>query len=291
MGNLFNVLYRKYPIYSRPEIEKFIARPADEAINRRNSSETFIIGVQGGNGSGKSKLSRCMRDYLQIKGYRAVTFSSDDFYETRENRVKLKSAYPNNPFYDYSIIPRGMPGTHRIKEMKKVLVAAKDGEDFEIPVFDKTLYDGKGEVTAETVKVKGRQDFVIAEGIFWGMPYLPASEMERSCSRNNVDLRSLDPNLDYYPIILELFKANRYDELPKNDYTIMMRPISLDLHKKWRWTQEQENLKNGRGGGMIKEQVEDFVQRYLPLLAYCYDNIKADFTILIDEDHRFHSSV
>jgi D-glycerate 3-kinase len=289
MKKIAHQMYQKYSKYERPEIEDFIIFPANEAIKKSRVGETFVIGVQGGNGSGKSTLSKCMTDYLKLRGYNAVTFSTDDFYGTRESRMKLSSTYPGNPFYDYNVIPRGMPGTHDVVKMRLALDLAEAGMDFKIPVFDKTLYGGKGDVTDETINVSGRQDFLIVEGIFWNMLYADGWKMQSSCLNNDMNLRDVDPELKYHKVIFNQLRAGGYEELWKHtNYMIKMMPTSLQLHKKWRWEQEKGNVSDGKGKGMTKAEVEGFVDRYLPLLAYCYDSIEADFTISIDENHRFH---
>ena len=71
------------------------------------------------------------------------------------------------------------------------------------------------------------------------------------------------------------------------DLMIMMKPSSAELHKKWRLQQEKE-LKEKKGKGMNKQKVNEFVDIFLPFTYLCYEKMKADLTILIDEKHNFY---
>ena len=55
--------------------------------------------------------------------------------------------------------------------LRETLRKAKEGKDFEMLIFDKSVYGGKGDVLAETRRVRGSEDFVImGKGWCVGIP-------------------------------------------------------------------------------------------------------------------------
>jgi len=211
------------------------------------------------------------------------SFSIDDFYKSWKERKALQQKYPVNPFYQIS---RGLPGTHRVKFLLETLQRAKLGKDFAIPLFDKSLYDGKGDVLSKNKKVKGRQDFVILEGWCIGMPKVDSQDFVKICKRNKINIKKLDPKLQEHKVVLRFVKE--YQPIWKLlDYQVMLKADSPEVHKKWRLLQEKK-LKEKKGMGMNEKQVYAFVEPYLPFTYVCYDLIEPDAKVLIDEKHNFY---
>jgi len=266
------------------EEEKRIIVPIAERLQKMHSKgKTIIVGIQGGQGTGKTTIVQVLEKQLKKKGFGVQSFSLDDFYTTYKERLALQQKFPNNTFYQIS---RGLPGTHRVKYLYQVLQKAKAGKDFEIPMFDKSLYDGKGDVLSKTRKVKGRQDFVILEGWCVGMPEISSAELLKICKQNSIDIKKLDPSLQDHKVVLGFVKEYQpvWNLL---DYQIMLKADSPEVHKKWRLLQETR-LKAAKGKGMNEKQVHAFVEPYLPFTYVCYDLIKPDVKVLIDEKHNFY---
>jgi len=266
------------------EEEKRIIVPIAKRLQKiHHKDKTTIVGVQGGQGTGKTTLVQFLEKELKKKGFQVQSFSIDDFYKTWKERKEFQEKYPANPFYQIS---RGLPGTHRVKFLLDTLQKAKAGKDFEIPMFDKSLYDGKGEVLSKTKKVKGRRDFILFEGWCVGMPAASSQQLLDICKKNGINLKKLDPKLEDHKVVLKFVKE--YQPLWKKlDYQIMLKPSSAEVHKKWRLLQETE-LKKKKGQGMSKGEVYGFVEPFLPFTYVCYDLIKPDAKILIDEKHNFY---
>ena len=83
--------------------------PVSEWISKKtNKKKTLIIGLAGGQGSGKTTISSILSIILK-KYFKLNVFiiSIDDFYKTREDRKTLsKKKHP-------LLITRGVPGTQR----------------------------------------------------------------------------------------------------------------------------------------------------------------------------------
>ncbi|MEK6939740.1 MAG: P-loop NTPase fold protein [Nanoarchaeota archaeon] len=268
--------------FTKEEEKRIIVPIAERLSGMHSDGKTIIVGIQGGQGTGKTTIVQFLEKQLKKKGFNVQSFSIDDYYKSWKERKALQQKYPSNPFYHIS---RGLPGTHRVKFLLETLQKTKAGKDFEIPVFDKSLYDGKGDVLSKTRKVKGRQDFVIVEGWCVGMPEVSSQKFLEICDKNN-NIKKLDPKLQDHKIVLGFLKG--YQPIWKLlDYQIMLKADSPEVHKKWRLLQEKR-LKAVKGMGMSKKEVHAFVEPFLPFTYVCYDLIKPDVKILIDEKHNFY---
>jgi len=195
----------------------------------------------------------------------------------------LQEKFSGNIFYQIS---RGLPGTHRVKELFSTLKKAKAGKTFEIPVFDKSLHQGKGDVSKKTVKVKTRHDFVLFEGWCVGLPEISSRVLVKICKRNKIDLKKLDPKLRDHKIVLNFLKDYQkiWDLL---DFIIMLKADSREVHKKWRLLQEKK-LKKEKGESMTWREITSFVEPYLPFTYICYDLLSPEVKVLIDKNHNFY---
>ncbi len=273
----------KSPI-TLPEQKKIIEPLVHKLIaeHRLHPQEPMIVGIQGGQGTGKSTMSIMLEESLKSNGFQVHHFSLDDFYTTALKRGILRKRYSGNAFYE---IVRGMPGTHDLKLLSKVLHSIKLGKPFSLPIFDKSLHDGEGDPISKTIEVRGRQDFVIFEGWCVGIPTISSPKFIALCYKYHLDLRSLDPTLKDHKVVLDFITM--YQPLWKMlDYTIMLRPPTPAMHKLWRNQAEME-LKRKKHEGMSSEQISHFVDVFLPCTYMCYDLIKPDCLISVNDKHTF----
>ncbi len=296
MGGIKGELYTPQELQQilQPLVDSLERLPQIQKIRQKNKkaknnikNKTVIIGLQGGQGTGKTTLARFLTRQLRSKGHQVISFSLDDFYQSSRQRKKLQKQYPDNPFYQIS---RGMPGTHRVSLLKKTLHRLKQGKDVQLPVFDKSLHDGFGDISKRTISVRGRQDFVIIEGWCLGIPVVSSKELVRICRKNKINLRGLDPPLQHHKIVLR--HLQQYQPLWKGiDYLIMLKPDFPDLHLRWRIQQEQELRKSTGRAGMTNSEINHFVQVYLPLTYVGYEKVKADTLLKINKEHRMYTVV
>lgn len=269
--------------FTKEEEMRIIVPIAGQLQKIHRKGATTIVGIQGGQGTGKTTIVQFLERQLKKKGFKAQSFSIDDFYKSWKERKKLQQKYPSNPFYRIS---RGLPGTHRVKLLLETLQRAKAGKEFEIPTFDKSLYDGKGDVLKKTRTVKGRQDFVIVEGWCVGIPEVSSQKFVEICKRNNIDIGKLDPQGQHHKVVLNFIKE--YQQVWKMlDYLVMLKADLPEVHQKWRLLQEKR-LKEKKGQGMKEKEVHSFVEPFLPFTYVCYDLLKPDVKVLIDEKHNFY---
>ncbi|MEK6863149.1 MAG: P-loop NTPase fold protein [Nanoarchaeota archaeon] len=272
--------------FTKEEEKRIIAPIAEKLIEAHKKGSTAIVGIQGGQGTGKTTLVKFLEKNLKKKGFKVQSFSIDDYYKTYRERKKLRERFPRNSFYK---IARGLPGTHRTELLLETLRKAKSGKNLEIPTFDKSLYGGKGDVRAKTRKVRGRQDLVILEGWCVGIPEISSKKFLSICKKNKIDIKKLDPRLKYHQVVLDFIKE--YQPLWKFiDYIVMLKADSPEAHKGWRLLQEKQ-LRNKKGQSMSKQQVHAFVEPFLPFTYVCYDRIDPDAKVLIDEHHNFYKII
>ena len=270
-------------IFSKKKIETVIIPVVQKILESQQTGKTIIVGIQGGQGTGKTATAKLINKSLTQLGYKVQSFSLDDFYTSDKARHQLRKKYPHNPYYQIS---RGMPGTHRIALLKSVLKKLKAGQNVNLPIFDKSLgVNAHGDISKRTVKVKGRQDFILFEGWCLGMPVVSSEEFLRICNRNRIAVKKIDPSLKHHQVVFKF--TNDYQPIWKYfDSLIMMKAKSSRLHRSWRNKQEKE-LKKKTGRGMTQKEIKNFVAPYLPFTYVCYEKVKPAIKIIVGYRHKF----
>ena len=95
-----------------------------------------VIGVAGGQGSGKSTFSRCLAQQLAAHEAAVEVVSLDDFYLSKSARADLGDRV--HPL----LATRGVPGTHDTQHLGEVLAHMRaGGGQVALPSFDKGADD------------------------------------------------------------------------------------------------------------------------------------------------------
>ena len=108
-------------------------------LKKLSSSNPLIIGLAGGQGSGKTTFAHFLKLILEDKyNLKTITVSIDDIYKTKKDRTKLSKKI-NKLF-----LTRGVPGTHDVNFLTKFFKVLKNNnlnKSFLIPKFDKSIDD------------------------------------------------------------------------------------------------------------------------------------------------------
>lgn len=186
---------------------------------------------------------------------------------------------------------RGLPGTHDIDLLEKVLSAlwrpTGPELDVSLPIFDKSQHSGYGDRSPETVTIREIPDVFVLEG--WSLGFRPLTSdalaarwrSAKHASRHSLSsVATINRNL-------ELFADRIYGFF---DAHISLSPVSYQYIYAWR-TQQEHSMKATNGGqGMTDEEVITFVDRYMPVYELFGDtmdhqpslsiNIGADRSVL-----------
>jgi D-glycerate 3-kinase len=135
-------------------------------------SHPLFVAVQGPQGSGKTYLCANLKERLSAAPHslKVAVLSIDDLYLPHDGLVALANQTPHNPLW----AGRGQPGTHDI-ELGKKLVKALRGQSgtVELPIFEKSLFDGEGDRLPGGISIPLPVDVVILEG--WCVGFHPIS--------------------------------------------------------------------------------------------------------------------
>ncbi|EIW69512.1 hypothetical protein TREMEDRAFT_17516, partial [Tremella mesenterica DSM 1558] len=228
----------------------------------------LFVGLQGPQGCGKTTLCDQMISHLSSLGWKTAVLSLDDLYKTNAELKALSRKHP-----DIALLAgRGPPGTHDIELAETVLHAVASinakKETVHLPIFDKSLCAGEGDRSEKTVPIVGPLDVFVLEG--WSMGFTPLSsyKLEEIYSSPPPPL----PGTAYHKNhpLADLMTLNSYlQEFSTEVYPLFSTMIAIqptDYRNVFKWRLEQErNMKVRNGGkGMTDEQVEKFVERYMP---------------------------
>ena len=245
---------------------------------------TQIIGLTGGQGSGKSTISNILKIILK-EGFNlnTVIFSIDDFYKTLKDRKKMSKKV--SPLF----LTRGVPGTHDTKLLLKCLKSLKN-HNFRkvlIPRFDKSTDDRFKKKKWQ--KVIKKQDIVIFEG--WCVGATPQKNKDLLVPVNDLEKREDKKKIWRKRVNFEL--KNDYKKIfSLIDKTIFLKVPSFKYVFKWRLLQEKKLRLTSSGNKTMNEnQIKNFIMLYERLTKHMLINFekKADAIVKIDKKHRLNS--
>ncbi|MDE0056055.1 MAG: kinase [Gammaproteobacteria bacterium] len=239
---------------------------------RWHSDPPRRVGLAGGQGAGKSTLSRAIVEAGRHFGLRVVSLSIDDFYLTRSEREALADRV--HPL----LATRGPPGTHDVPLCESVMDALDAEGVVTVPVFDKGL-DNRA---PETLNVQAPVDVVLLEGWCVGARPEPADRLDQPI--NALEAESDSQGLWRRHINQAL--ATDYARLfGRFDCLVFLRVPNLDAVVRWRLQQESERPPERR---LDKAEVAHFVAHYERLTRWMLEDLPARAAVVVelDEGHQ-----
>jgi D-glycerate 3-kinase len=206
---------------------------------RKSQTRCLIQGFLGGQGTGKTTLTKILTLLLDRLGYKAVSWSIDDLYLPYVDRVALRNRDPR-------MVRRGPPGTHDVQLGIEILQQFRQG-DFPIalPRFDKSVHQGEGDRTEP--EMIEQADIVLFEGWFVGVRPIQ-SEFERVVDRQFA--RDMNQQLQSYVPLWELL-----------DRLVILYIPDYQLSKQWRKQAEHRMIAQGKAG-MSDAEIDEFVEYF-----------------------------
>ena len=228
---------KKDKFKNKEKMIKSFLIPVSFWISRRvNKKKPLIIGLAGGQGSGKTTISSILtlilQKYFKLKVFKV---SIDDFYKTRKDRKLLsKNKHP-------LLMTRGVPGTHDMGLILKFFKKIKSNnfKELKIPKFDKAIDDRykKG----SWYKIKSKPDVVIFEG--WCVGAKPQSYSIIKKPINNLE-KNEDKHMIWRKHVNNKLKKEYKKIFSKIDQFIFIKIPNFKVVFKWRSLQESKIKKN-----------------------------------------------
>ena len=251
---------------------------------KRKDKKTLLVGLAGGQGTGKTTISTLLRLVL-VKYFKLQVFkiSIDDFYKTRKERILLsKNKHP-------LLLTRGVPGTHDIKLMTNLFRKVKKNtfRSISIPKFDKSIDDRCKKNS--WFKLKKKPDILILEGWCVGA----RAEGSRSLNRPiNVLEKNADKKKIWRSYVNNQLKSKYSKLFDQLDSLLYLKAKNFKLLKRWRLKQEKKlKMKSGTKKNskiMNEREVETFMMTYQRITQNMFKNAPKYSSAVIDlnENHQ-----
>ena len=245
------------------------------------NKKTLIVGLSGGQGSGKSTITQILKIILQQKfKINVTTFSIDDFYKTRNQRKQMARKISKMFFV------RGVPGTHDTKLLKKCLnlLNKKNFKPFYLPKFDKSIDDRY--VKKKWHKVSRKPQIVIFEGWCVGAKYQNNKMLKKPI---NLLEKKYDKELIWRKKVNNELKNNYQKIFKLINSLIFLQVPSFEYVYKWRLLQETKLKKNSKGKKiMSQDEIKNFIMYYERTTRQMLKDLKksASMVIKLDKKHK-----
>ena len=249
-----------------------------------NKKKIQVIGLSGGQGSGKSTISKILKMILKENfKLETVIFSIDDFYKTlKEREIMSKNISP-------LFLTRGVPGTHDVKMLLSSIKKLKNSKfkKLLIPKFNKAI-DNRMKKN-KWLKVIKRPDIVIFEG--WCIGVEPQKNKDLLVPLNELE-KDYDKKKIWRNYVNQEVKKNYKKIFKLIDKTIFLKVPSFKYVFRWRLLQEKKLRITAKGNKtMTDNQIKNFIMHYERLTKHMLKTLihKADTVINIDNKHKLKS--
>ena len=276
---------KKDKFKNKDKMIKSFLIPVSFWISKRvNKKKPLIIGLAGGQGSGKTTISSILtlilKKYFKLNVFKV---SIDDFYKTRKDRKLLsKNKHP-------LLMTRGVPGTHDVDLMLNFFKQIKDKnfKSLQIPTFNKAIDDRCQK--SLWYKIKTKPDVVIFEG--WCVGARPQLNSQLKKPINSLE-KVHDHGAKWRTYVNNQLKT-KYNALFKQlDGLLYLKARNFSLLREWRLKQERKlwiqtknkkNLKIMSSGDVI-----NFMQTYQRITQQMFkDAIKSSSVIMnLNSNHQ-----
>jgi len=266
----------RLPADYREVVDKFW-RPLSEEIAARYAGKPLIVGINGGQGSGKTTVAKFLEVLLVEHNQVGITLSLDDLYLSRAERAK--AAADIHPLF----ATRGVPGTHDIARGMAILDRLLAGKSVDLPIFDKT----RDEPSTETRHVESPANVVLFEG--WCVGAAPQAAAELREPVNDLE-RDEDPDGIWRREVNRRLATDYAELFARIDLLIMFQVPDFAAVRANRRLQEQKLGATNPGGPAVMDEaaLERFLAHYQRLTEWMFAEMpgRADILVEIDRDQR-----
>jgi len=265
-------------------IKSFLIPISFWITKRVDKKQPLIIGLAGGQGSGKTTISSILTLILQIY-FKLNVFkvSIDDFYKTRKDRRLLsKNKHP-------LLMMRGVPGTHDIDLMLSFFkkIKSKNFKSLKVPTFNKAIDNRYPKNLWH--KIESKPDVIIFEGWCVGARAQTATQLKKPI---NSFEKVNDQNTKWRIYVNNQLKTKYKILFNQLDGLLYLKAKNFNLLKEWRLKQERKlwlqtknkkNLKIMSSGDVI-----NFMQTYQRITQQMFkDALKSSSIIMnLNSNHQ-----
>lgn len=248
----------------------------------KKKGSTLFLGFSGGQGSGKTTVTRILKIILKKFFKRRIHVSSiDDFYKTLEDRNKMSNEI--HPLFK----TRGVPGTHDINLVKKFFnfIKRKKFKKIKLPRFEKA---GDDRVKKKYwFSINKKPEIVILEG--WCVGAKPQSN---SLIRKPINIleKHEDRDLIWRKHVNEKLKKEYRKLFAMIDYFIFIKIPNFNMVFKWRFLQENKLKKKShlKKKVMSHNEIKRFVMFYQRITLQMMKDLSksASIVIFLKKNHK-----
>ena len=250
-------------------------------IAYKKDNKTKIIGLSGGQGSGKSTITGILKFILKKEyGLDLCVFSIDDFYKTKTERKKMSEKI--HPLF----LTRGVPGTHDVELINKTFqnLKKKVFKPILIPKFDKSADDRYKK--SQWTKVRKPPHVIIFEGWCVGARHQKISNLKKSL--NSLE-NKFDSDLKWRKRVNNHLRGHYKKLFNRIDKLVYLKAPSFNHIFQWRLLQEQKlKLTSKNKETMSKSKVREFIMYYERITKQMMKDFSkiSDLTVFLDKSHR-----
>ena len=265
-------------------IKSFLIPVSFWTAKKVDKKQPLIIGLAGGQGSGKTTISSILtlilKKYFKLNVFKV---SIDDFYKTRKDRKLLsKNKHP-------LLMTRGVPGTHDVDLMLNFFKKIKDKKfkSLQIPTFNKATDNRSPKILWH--KIKSKPDVIIFEGWCVGARAQTAIQLKKSI--NSLE-KVHDQRVKWRTYVNNQLKTKYKLLFSQLDGLLYLKAKNFNLLKEWRLKQERKlwiqtkNKKNLKI--MSSSDIINFMQTYQRITQQMFiDALKSSSIIMgLNSNHQ-----
>ena len=248
----------------------------------KKKGKTLFLGFSGGQGSGKTTITKILKIILKKFFKRRIYVSSiDDFYKTLEERNNIS----NNVHPLLKI--RGVPGTHDINFVNKFfnIIKNKKFKKTKLPKFDKSIDNRLKK--KYWFNIKKKPEIVILEGWCVGAKPQPNSLIKKPI---NLLEKYEDKNFKWRKYANEKLKKEYKKLFSKIDHFIFMKIPNFKMVFKWRLLQEKKLRKKSHSNKKIMSynEIKRFIMFYERITLQMMKDLSksASVVMLLKKNHE-----
>ena len=240
----------------------------------RDRSQRRLIGLSALPGCGKTTLGHWLEQAALQLDLPLQVVSIDDFYYEAE---RLEQAMRGNPW----AVPRALPGSHDVPLLHQSLCRWKRGETVDLPQFDKSLRQGRGDRSGWR---SCSAEILVLEGWFVGcQPLAQNVSIEHGCEHLSPPIRS-----EELKARVHVQDALRRYQSVWAELDTLWQIKAQDIRSPQIWKRQQENqMLREQGVALDNATLLGFIRMILAAIPpRSFDQIDADVCVEVDPDRR-----